>query len=83
MKYFVNYNTGTGNFEFEGTLDEAKEAAEKRIAYTQMPITISADGDDTWNVVSILPWHGVSPDEDDKVTERYGDFGFYGAWIDT
>lgn len=83
MKYFVNYNTGAGNFEFEGTLDEAKEAAEKRTAYTQEPVTICVDDGDNWKVVSVLPWYGVRPNEDDEVTERYGDFGFYGTWIDT
>lgn len=38
----------------------------------------TGDGED----VAVLKWHGVQPEEDDVVTARFGDEGFYGEWID-
>lgn len=32
--------------------------------------------------VAKLTWYGVTPGEDDVVTARFGDFGFYGEWWD-
>jgi len=29
-----------------------------------------------------LPWWGVVPTEDDIVTAKFGDYGFYGEWVD-
>ena len=76
-KYYVNYNTGAGNFEFEGTLDDVKKEAEKGICYTQENIEIE---DKNGNTVAYLPWYGVEPEEDDYITEQFGSFGFYGEW---
>ena len=76
-KYYVNYNTGAGNFEFEGTLDDAMKKAEEGICYTQQDVDIK---NEEGNIVACLPWWGVEPEEDDYVTEQFGSFGFYGEW---
>lgn len=76
-KYYVNYNTGAGNFEVEGTLEEAIEEANVNLAYTQENVSIEQDGEQ----IAFLPWWGVTPEEDDIVTERFGNFGFYGEWV--
>jgi hypothetical protein len=76
-KYYINYNTGAGNFEFEGTLDDAKKKAEEGICYTQQDVYIK---NEEGNIVACLPWWGVEPEEDDYVTEQFGSFGFYGEW---
>lgn len=79
MKYYVNYGTGAGDEVVDGTIDEAKKVAEDGIAYTQTDIKIQTEeGED----VAVLPWYGVAPEEDDVVTARFGDFGFYGEWHD-
>lgn len=63
----------------EGTIDDAKKAAEDGLAYTQTDVKIQTeDGGD----VAVLNWYGISPEEDDVVTARFGDYGFYGEWID-
>lgn len=73
--YYINFNTGAGNEE-ASSLNEAMEIAVKGATYTQQPITIINDG----NEVARLPWYGIAPGEDDTVTVRFGDFGFYGEW---
>ncbi len=79
MKYYINYGTGAGNELVEGTLDEAKKVAEDGLAYTQTDIRIQTEhGED----VAVLNWYGVTPNEDDVVTAKFGDFGFYGEWWD-
>lgn len=91
MKYFVDYGTGAGNFEFEGTLEEAKKKAEEGICYTQSNVTIydaemmskaftSEDVDRA--AVAVLRWVGVPATEDDDVVADYGNFGFYSGWWD-
>lgn len=77
MKYYINYNTGAGN-DYADTLKEAKEIAERNLAYTQESVTIEFDGEE----VARLPWWGMTPQEDDVITEQFGDFGFYGGWSD-
>lgn len=79
MRYYINYGTGAGNEYVEGTIDDAKKAAEDGLAYTQTDVKIQTeDGED----VAVLNWYGVSPEENDVVTARFGDYGFYGEWID-
>lgn len=79
MRYYINYGTGAGNECVDGTLDEAKKVAEQGLAYTQTDVRIQTeDGED----VSVLNWYGVAPEEDDVVTARFGDFGFYGEWVE-
>lgn len=79
-KYLINFLTYGEDLEFEGTLDDAKKAAENGISYTQESIAIKDAN--TGDVVSTLPWWPVEPNEDDIVTARYGDYGFYGEWVD-
>ena len=43
QKYYVDFGTGAGNFELEGTLEEAVKAAIDDIAYTQCDIEIKKD----------------------------------------
>lgn len=70
---------GKGNEEIEGTLEDAMRVAEEGLAYTQEPVRIqSEDGEDQ----AVLPWWGVVPTEDDIVTARFGDYGFYGEWCE-
>lgn len=75
-KFYVDYNTGAGNFEFDGSLENAIKSAEADIAYTQQPVTIHSNGAE----VARLPWWDVEANEDDVVTADYGQFGFYGEW---
>ncbi|MFA6662317.1 MAG: hypothetical protein WCS56_04725 [Bacilli bacterium] len=77
-KYYVNYHTGAGNYEFEGTLEEAIEDASTGLAYTQQNVGIEDEDD---KQVAFLPWWGVQPEEDDYVTEQFGSYGFYGEWV--
>ena len=78
MKYFVNYHTGAGDFEFEGELFEAMEAADKDAAYTQESITIEQDGE----VVARRPWYGCMTGVEEEANPiPVGTFGFYGDWI--
>lgn len=77
MKYYVNYGTGAGNEWVDGTLNEAMKVAEDGLSYTQQSVSIVDEGG---NVVANLPWWGVAPGEDDFVTCRFGDYGFYGEW---
>lgn len=42
-KYLINYCTGAGNKEIEGTLEEAMKIAEEGIAYTQESVYILED----------------------------------------
>lgn len=75
--YFINYHTGAGNFELEGTLDDAMKAAEESISFTQQNVSIELDGE----VVAYLPWWGIQPKVQDVITCQFGNFGFYGEWI--
>lgn len=77
-KFLVNFGTGAGN-EYAETLEEAKQIAEENATYTQASITIE---DENYNEIAKLPWWGVYPGEDDEVTIDFGEFGFYGEWID-
>lgn len=77
-KFLINYHTGAGNYEFEGTLEEAMKDASTGLAYTQQSVGIETlDG----TQVAYLPWWGVQPEEDDYVTEQFGSYGFYGEWV--
>ena len=80
MKYYIDYNTGVEMEEINGTMEEAMEAAEKGIAYTQQPVTIR---DEDGEPVAVLQWWGSAPEEDytEDVVERFGDFGYYGPWV--
>lgn len=79
MTYYVNYGTGAGNEEVEGTLEDAMRVAEDGLSYTQESVKIE---DEDGEEVAILPWYGTAPEEDDMVTCQFGDFGFYGEWCE-
>jgi len=68
MKYYVNYGTGAGNEEIEGTLEDAMRVAEEGLTYTQQSVRI--EGEDG-EVIANLPWYGVAPDKDDVVTCQF------------
>ncbi|SCP99157.1 hypothetical protein [Anaerobium acetethylicum] len=75
-EYYINYNTGGGNFYYEGTLKEAMEAAEEGIAFTGCSISVELND---WEVAT-LPWYNVAARDGSIVTAGYGDFGHYGEW---
>ena len=82
--YMIRYNTGAGDEEVNGTLDEAKAIADDGAAYTQQDIVIE---DEDGNEVARRVWYGVeltdeymTDDEDKYIT--FGSFGFYAPWND-
>lgn len=77
--FIINYHTGVTE-KINGTLEEAQALAEEGIAYTGESISIYEE--DTENLVVRLPWYGVPATDGDKVTADFGDFGFYGEWIE-
>lgn len=79
-KYLINYGTGAGNFEFEGTLDEVKTEADKGIAYTQTDCNILLDGE----VVAMRRWWGVEVEDEYKTDDiiDFGKFGYYEKWVE-
>lgn len=61
MRYYVNFGTGAGDEQVDGTLEDAKKAAENGLAYTQTDVRIQTeDGED----VAVLKWYGVEPGEE-------------------
>lgn len=83
MKYFVNFHTGSGDFEFEGSLYDAEKEAGRSVGYTGKDVTIEDSVSDT--VYARLPWNGVEYDENEHGCEEpicFGTFGFYGDWIE-
>jgi hypothetical protein len=76
-KYFVNYNTGAGNFKMMAELDEVIKEAVNNIAYTQQDICITDDND---NIIAVLPWINRPSSDEDIITADYGNFGFYAGW---
>lgn len=79
MAFYVNYGTGTGNEYIQGSLDDAKKAAEENLAYTQQSVRIQ---NESGKDVAVLPWYDTEPEEDDVVTARFGESGFYGEWYE-
>lgn len=77
-KYFIDFGTGAGN-EWSDTLEEAIELAENGLSYTRESVYIYDDAE----LAAKLPWYGVEPSEDDVVTAKFGNSGFYGEWIVT
>jgi len=78
-KFTLNYHTGAGNTEHD-TIDEAMEAVNP--TYTQESITID---DEDGNEVLCLEWCSLKWDGDGDEEEPhtdFGDFGYYGQWIE-
>lgn len=78
-KYYIDYGTGAGNEWVEGSIDEAKKAADDGATYTQCDIVISDENEDE---IIRRKWYGYKLSEDDDVTDpiEFGDFGFYDDW---
>ena len=77
--FIIDYHTGITE-KINGTVEEAKALAEKGIAYTGETISIYDESTDT--LVACLTWYGVPASDEDIVTADFGDFGFYGEWIE-
>ena len=77
QKYYVDFGTGTGNFEFEGTLEKAVKAAIGEIAYTPQDIEIK---DEDGDVVATSKWCST-PDKDDDAIATFGKSGFYTPFV--
>jgi hypothetical protein len=75
-KYFINYNTGAGNEEVNGTLDQAIDTAIKGISYTGENVDIY-NVNDFENAVAQLTWYGTEPTNDDEPIATIGNSGFY------
>lgn len=95
-KYYIDYNTGAGN-EYAETLEEAKALADEGACYTQQSIHIyevesETDNDIDYDYyetprqpVAIRNWYGVAYDEEEAYEENpicFGDFGYYGDWVE-
>lgn len=95
-KYYIDYNTGAGN-EYAETLEEAKALADEGACYTQQSIHIyevesETDNDIDYDYyetprqpVAIRNWYGVAYDEEESYEENpicFGDFGYYGDWVE-
>ncbi|MEG0110532.1 MAG: hypothetical protein RR675_05385, partial [Oscillospiraceae bacterium] len=82
----INFNTGAGNEEVDGALEDAKRIAENGMCYTQKNVDICTIANDEKEIVSSSRWWGCAPSEDDiedeNVLQRFGDFGFYSQWSD-
>lgn len=74
----INFNTGAGNYEDIGTIDEAMAVADKEACYTQKDIDIVKDGE----IVATRRWYGTAPSDEDEETDiiKFGDSGFYDDW---
>jgi len=77
MKYYIDYGTGAESEQTDGTIEAAMETATDGLRFTQKDVIIY---DEDKSEVARLPWWEIVPGEDDCVTARYGDFGFYGEW---
>ena len=75
--FYVNFNTGAGNYKSDLELPKLMEDVEQNLSYTQATVTIE---DENGNEVAWLPWYGVEPEDEDAVTARFGNFGYYGEW---
>jgi len=93
MEYYINYNTGAGNEYFNGTLAEAKAAADKGAAYTQVDIIISKKDplfeiSGEWLPVARRRWYSgefdpeLYEDGEDADVIRFGNFGYFDEWYD-
>lgn len=80
--YTIRYNTGAGDEEVNGTLDEAKAVADDGAAYTQQDIVIE---DESGDEVARRVWYGVELTEEDMTEDEdqyitFGSFGYYAPW---
>ena len=78
-RYYINFNTGAGN-KYADSLEEAMKIADEGASYTQCDITIiGPNGTD----VAVRGWCGCRDGiEDETDPIDFGDFGYYGDWIE-
>jgi len=77
--YKVNYHTGAGNFDFDGTLEDAMTKANEGACYTQEDISIN---DASGKEVARRGWCGTTEFlEEQNNPIRFGAFGYYADWI--
>lgn len=79
--FTINYNNGF-LVECDGTLDEAKAAADEGASYTQCDISIE---DENREEVARRRWYGVPFDPAETETDeadviQFGSFGFFDRW---
>lgn len=81
MKFYVEYETGAGNFTVETeNLDEVMEKADYEAAYTQRNIVIYSEDKDVWmRFWSSIPWDEDSGFEYNEIID-FGKFGYYTPW---
>lgn len=78
MKYYINYGTGAGNEWVEGTLEEAKQIADRGISYTECSVSIY---DENMEFVCKRKWWGcLTGIEECTDPIDFGSFGFYDDW---
>ncbi len=78
--YTINFNTGAGNLTAE-TIEEAMIKADENACYTQKNITIT---DENGKTIATRYWYGTKYDKNEPEENPiiFGDFGFYGDWIE-
>lgn len=75
-EYTIDYGTGVTHVVEASSVQEAMEEAESQLSYTQESVYLLHGGRE----VARLPWHGVSPEEDNVVIAKFGNYGYYGEW---
>ncbi|MDP4153199.1 MAG: hypothetical protein Q8865_07170 [Bacillota bacterium] len=80
MKYIVNYHTGFGDFNVEGSINQAKQRADDEATFTQQPISID---DEFGTEVIHRHWnqklYGIQLSENPL---KFGEKGYYDDWKD-
>lgn len=86
MGYRINYQTGAGNVLLEWTecddLEEVMEMAEDGVCFTQESVKIEKYDGDEYVTVAKLPWYGCAAGDEDEVVIDYGEYGYYGPWVE-
>lgn len=75
----IDFNTGSGNSENIGTIEEAMKTADEGACYTQKDIDITESGE----IVATRRWYGTAPSDEDEGDDiiRFGASGFYAGWV--
>lgn len=78
MKYYVDFGTGTGNYESNLEISDLIDEVTTKLSYTQECVQILDESRHT--LIAYLPWWGTTAEEDVEITVDFRDFGYYGAW---
>lgn len=80
MEFTINFNNGIRHQEECESIENAMKIADERAAYTQESITIENEFGD---ILARRPWYGCSSGIEETTNPiKFGDFGFYGDWIE-